>query len=107
MNFKLLKVFFGTFAPKVTQTWFFLHETLHTTLFGIYYCVECIRFINHRHILNITWLVVILSFFGTFANQVAHTWFVLHETLHTTLFGIYYCVKHIRIVNHSHILNIT
>ena len=38
-----------------------------------------------------------LSFFGTFAHKVAQTWFVLHETWHTTLFGIYYCVEVVRI----------
>ena len=47
------------------------------------------------------------SFFGTFAHKVAQTWFVLHETLHTTLFGIDYCVEVGRIENHSHMLEIT
>ena len=28
------------------------------------------------------------SVFGTFAHQVAQTWIVLHETMHTTLFDI-------------------
>ena len=27
------------------------------------------------------------DFFGTFAHEVAQTWFILHETLRTTLFG--------------------
>ena len=36
----------------------------------------------------------------------AQIWFVLHETLHTTVFVLYYCVERIRIVNHSHILSI-
>ena len=44
---------------------------------------------------------------GTFAHKVAQTLFVLHETLHTTLFGIYYCVGMVCIINYSHILNIT
>ena len=48
-----------------------------------------------------------LSVFGTFADKVAQTWFVLHETKHTTLFGIYYCVEVVRIENHSHVLEIT
>ena len=39
----------------VVQTWFVLHETWHTILFGIYYCVEVVRIVNHCHILNITW----------------------------------------------------
>ena len=34
-----------------------------------------------------------LSVFGTFAHKVAQTWFVLNETWHTTLFGVYYFVK--------------
>ena len=48
-----------------------------------------------------------LSVFLTFAHKVAQTWFVLHETWHTTLFGIYYCVEVVRILNHSHMLDIT
>ena len=51
--------------------------------------------------------MIFLSVFGTFAHKVAQTWFVLHETWHTTLFGIYYCVEVVRILNHSHILEIT
>ena len=34
-----------------------------------------------------------LSFFSTFTRKVAQTWFVLHEILQTTLFGIYNCIK--------------
>ena len=45
---------FGTFALKVAQTWFVLHETWHTTLFGIYFFVEVIRNENHSHTLEIT-----------------------------------------------------
>ena len=48
-----------------------------------------------------------LSSFGTFAYIVAQTRFVLHETGHTIVVGIYNCVEVIRIVNHSHIFNIT
>ena len=40
---------FGTFAHKVAQSLFVLHETWHTTLFGTYYCVEVVRIVNHRH----------------------------------------------------------
>ena len=47
-----------------------------------------------------------LSVFDTFAHKVAQTWFVLHETWHRTLFGIYYCVEVVRIENHSHMLEI-
>ena len=47
-----------------------------------------------------------LSFFGTFADKVAQTRFVLHDTWHTTLFGLYYCVKVVRIKNQSHMLEI-
>ena len=46
---------FGTFAHKVAQTWFVLHLIWHTTLFGIYYCAEMVRIVNHSNILNITW----------------------------------------------------
>ena len=45
---------FGTFAHKIAQTWFVLHEIWHTTLFGIYYCVEVIRIENHSHMQEIT-----------------------------------------------------
>ena len=47
--------YFSTFAHKVAQTWFILHETWHTTLFGISYCAEVVRIVNYSHILNITW----------------------------------------------------
>ena len=69
---RLLTVF-CTFAHIVAQTWFVLHETWHTTLFGIYYCVEVVRIENHCRILEIMCYVSILrvlSFFGTFAYKV-------------------------------------
>ena len=47
-----------------------------------------------------------LSVFGNFMHKVAETLFVLHETWHTTRFGIYYCVEVVIIVNHSHMLEI-
>ena len=40
LQFYAFLSFCGTFAPKITQTWCVLHENWHTTLFGIYYCVE-------------------------------------------------------------------
>ena len=43
----------------------------------------------------------------SFAHIVSQTWFVLHETWHTTLFGINYGVEVVRIVNHSHMPEIT
>ena len=46
-------------------------------------------------------------FYATFADKVAQTLFVVHETWHTTLLGVYYCVAMIRIVNHSHMLEIS
>ena len=49
----------------------------------------------------------VLSVFGPFAQKVAQTWFVLHETWHTTLFAIYYFVEGVRIQNPSHMLEIT
>ena len=42
------------FAYKVAQTWFVLHETLPTKLFGIYYAVEVVINENHSHTLEIT-----------------------------------------------------
>ena len=49
----------------------------------------------------------ILSFLGTIVHKVPKTWIVLHETRHTTPFGIYYCVEVVWIENHSHMLKIT
>ena len=60
--------------------------------------------------LEITCLFAIYSFlsvFGTFAQIIAQTWDVLHETWHTTLFGMYYCVEVVRIENHCHMQAIT
>ena len=48
-----------------------------------------------------------LSFFGTYSLKVVKTWFVWHETWHTSLFCIYYCIELIRIENNSHMLKIT
>ena len=48
-----------------------------------------------------------LSYFGHFAHKVTQTWFVLHETWHTTLFSRYYCIEAVRIENPSHMLEIT
>ena len=45
---------FGTFARKVAQTLFVLHENLHTTLFGIYFVFEVVKFEIHSHMLEIT-----------------------------------------------------
>ena len=44
--------FFGTFMYTVPQTWFVLHEIWHTTLFGIYYCVEVVIIENPSHMLQ-------------------------------------------------------
>src|SRR5687768_1276115 len=57
---------FGTFTHKVAQTWFVLHETWHTPLFGLYYCVEMVRIKNNSHVLDITCLVAIFRFFKAF-----------------------------------------
>ena len=48
-----------------------------------------------------------LSVFGSFAHQLAQTWFVLYKTWHTTVFRIYYLVEVVRIENNSHMLEIT
>ena len=98
---------FATFAHKVAQTWFVLHEIWHITLFGICYCDEVVRIENHSHMHEITSYIAILCVFATFAHKVARTWFVLHDTWHTTLFGIYYFVEVVSIENHSHLLQIT
>ena len=102
--------FFVTFAHKLAETWFVSHETWQTTLFGIYHCVKVVRIEYHSHMLEIKRKVAILwflYFFGTFAHKVAQTWFVLHETWHLALFGIYYCIDLVRIENHSNMLEIT
>ena len=68
------------------------------------------RIENRSHMLEITCKVAILSglmLFSTLKHNVAQTWFVLHETWHTTLLGIYYCVEVVKIENHSHMLQIT
>ena len=49
----------------------------------------------------------LLSLFGIFVHKVAHTWFVLHETLHTILFGMNYCVEVVRNENDSNMIEIT
>ena len=48
---------------KVAQTLLYLHEPWHTTLFGIFYCVEVVRIEIRSHLLEITWYVAILSAF--------------------------------------------
>ena len=100
-----------------------MHETWHTRLFAIYYCVLAVRIENDIHMLEITCQMVILWhttlfranlrfygflwFFGTFMHNVDQTWLILHEIFYTTLFGIYYSVKVVRIGNHSHMLEST
>ena len=44
---------FGTFLHKVVKTCFVLHATWHTTLFGIYYCVEMVKIEINSDMLNI------------------------------------------------------
>ena len=46
--------FFGTFSHKVVQTWFVLHESWHTTLFGIFFYVDMVRFENNCQMLEVT-----------------------------------------------------
>ena len=82
-------------------------------LFSIYNCYEVFRIVNHSHMLFSIYycyevaILKVLNIFLTFAHKVTETWSVLPETWHTTLFGIYYCVELVRIVNHSHVLEIT
>ena len=50
---------------------------------------------NNSHMLSNTCQVAILwvfKLFLTFVLKVTQTWFILHETWHTELFVIYYCV---------------
>ena len=48
-----------------------------------------------------------LNVFFNFAGKVAQTCFVMHETWHKKLLGIYYFVEVVRIENHSDMLEIT
>ena len=48
-----------------------------------------------------------LSVFGTFSHKLLQTWFLCHETWHTTLFGINYFFAIFEIQNYSHMLEIT
>ena len=74
-----------------------MHETWHTILFGINYCVEVVTIKSHSHILEKLRVKLrfygFLSLFGTFVHKVAQTWCVFRETLHTTLFGVYIFLK--------------
>ena len=54
LRFYAFLSFLGTFAYNAAQTWFVLRASWHTTLFGIYYCVEVVRIENHSHMLEIT-----------------------------------------------------
>ena len=53
---------------KVALTLFVLHETWHTKLFGIYYCVKVVRIENNSHMLNIMCYVAILWIFKLFVD---------------------------------------
>ena len=102
--------FFGTFGPKIAQTWFVLHETLHRTLFGIYYCIAMVRIEHNGNMLEITCQVgnlCILKLFWHFRALSSSNLVLLYETWHTTLFGIYYCVEVVRFEKDSHMLEIT
>ena len=98
------------YAHKVAKTLFVLHETWH-----IHYLVYIIllKWVELK-IIDICLKLrgklrfeAFLSVFGTFAHNVAQTLFVLHETWHTTLFGIHYFFEILRIANHSHMLENT
>ena len=109
--FEVFLSIFGIFSHEVVRTSFVFQETWHTTLFGIDYFVEMVRIANNSHMLGITCQVAYLQFFlivfGTFSPKVVETWFVCHETWHTTLFGVYYYVEQVRIENNSHMLEIS
>ena len=93
----------------MVQTWIVWHETWHETVFGIFYCIEMVRIENNSICLKIRATLDFLGFlsaFGTFSHKMVQTWIVLHETLHTTLYRICYCVEMVRIENNSHMLEI-
>ena len=87
----------------MVKTWSVLRETCHQTLLGVYYCVEMVKIGNNSHMLEFTFYVALLGFFLTifdiFWHKIVQTLFVLRETLHTTLFVIYYFLDIIRIQN--------
>ena len=58
---------FGIFSHRVFQTWFVCHKKWHTSLFGIYYCVEMVRIKNNSHMLVITCSVAFFRFCNLFA----------------------------------------
>ena len=49
----------------------------------------------------------LLKNFDTCSPNVVETWFLLHETWHTTQVFIYFCVEMIRIENNRDMLDIT
>ena len=101
--FKLL----GYFRAKSSSNLICFARNLAHNNFWYYYSVERFRILNHSYILVKLRFFGFLSFLGTFAHKVAKTWFVLHKTRHTTLFGICYCVEIVIIENHSYMLAIT
>ena len=66
-----------------------------------FYC-PCVKCGNVSKVFEVFFTV-----FGTFSHKVVQTWFVFHETWHTTLFAICYCVQMVRIKNNSHMIEIT
>ena len=61
-DFSVVLNFFRIFANKVGQTWCVLLEIWHTSLVGIYYCVEVIKIENNStqhyfvYIIELKWL---------------------------------------------------
>ena len=99
---------FYTFSHKVVQTMFVWYETWHTTIFCICYNFKMFRIKNNSHMFEITCVFeVFFSVFSTFSNKVVQTWFIYHETWHTTLFGIPFCVELGRLKTDSHMLETT
>ena len=101
---------FGTFSHKVVQTWFVSHETWHTTLFHIYYCVEMVGMKTNSHMLELHAKLRFWGFidvFGTFSHKVVSIWFICHETWHTTLFANFHYFEILRIENNSDMFEIT
>ena len=104
--------FFCTFSHNVAQLKLGLFCTKlctrHYFVYIIFFKWLEFKIIVIRQKLRVKWrFYAFLRFLCTFAYNVAHTWFVLHETCHITLFGVYYWVDVVRIVNHSHMLEIS
>ena len=94
----------------MVQSWFVWHENLANNSF---WYITVLNWLETKRIVICLNLHAKLRIFGflnvfcTFSHKVVQTYFVWHETWHTTLFGIYYCVEIVRIDKNSHMHEIT